>query len=421
MDREINFEALAETLNVQQSVLELLYELVPYKDSFQFLTNTTRKNEFWNLIDECLPSHISLKLHAADAIIPCDDRDFPPDTLSPVFQDFWAALNISQNSQPVYFQNQYAFTRFKPEHINELIENINGTWTRSDDGEKWILLDHEFSINSLCLMCDSYIDNARPWIFCDVDEIRSAYLECDKILNKVDKSVDTSAIYSKMRQFGFTNNEDFAKVAKGFTMSYNVSKFALQQDLMEALSSFLTEANNFFRGTNRNIPKIDMIDAWTTSRAENLVQQMEKPFEQRGAYVSTPQILQARSGQPVDQPFEKNSVAELLLSNCNEDVMPFPYTSGRAEIQSGSSVPFVHDAFRKFVARLLMNSGYTATSDSVVDILADVAQIIAKKIAQDATAIKKGSTASARDIMIQALNTNEFDIQKMMATPRLSK
>ena len=417
MEKDINFESLSETLNVQINVLELLHDLVPYRDSFQFLTNTTRQAEFWYLIDDSLPSHIGLQVHAADASFPCSDRDFPPDTITPYFQGFWAALRASSSDSPLYFHNPMAITQITSSNLGEIMEKL-GNWSKTDHGT-WCVCDREFPEISLCLMCDAAIDEGRPWLFCHADDVRAAYLECDKLLNKIDKSIDTSSIHNDIRMFNIKTTDDFVKLAKGISASSTVPKFSLPPNLLDALSQLMNEACNFFNATRKNCPIVDKLDTWTKSRAENLDKQMQIPFEQRNAFVSTPQILQARSGLPADQPFEKYSLAEFLFSNPNEDVMPFPYVSGKAEIQSESSAPFCHAAFRKFVAGQLMASGYTETTDSAIDILADVSEIIVKKIAQDAIAIQKGSSASTKDIMIQALNTNGFDVQAMITNPHL--
>ncbi|KAK8899403.1 hypothetical protein M9Y10_001719 [Tritrichomonas musculus] len=408
MDGDFDIDSIAKNLEINQNVLDYLHERIQHPDIFQYFTNVTRQSAFWNLIDESLPTGISLELHSIEVSFPCTDRDFPPDTLTPYFQDFYSADKI-QKSGEFNFSCPYAFTKFSYEQIEEILNSING-W-KKNKSKKWTLYDSEFSKESLEMMCNSCISETKPYLFVDDDEVREAYLNCQKTINKIDKSYDTSNVCAALRSFSVKTGDDFAKLVKGMAVSKNnLPKFNLSDSVIDGLSDLMFAVRNYFESRS-DLPKVQKSEKWIESRAVNLDKQMELPFEKRYAFVETSQILQARSGLLVDKPFVNYSVAELLFGNNNGDVMPLPYINGNAEIQSGSSVPFCHAAFRKFVSRQLIERGYTTTTDSVIDILADFTQIYIKKVAQDAAAIKKdSSTAATRDILFQALSNNQSDI-----------
>lgn len=60
MDGDFDIDSIAKNLEINQNVLDYLHERIQHPDIFQYFTNVTRQSAFWNLIDESLPTGISL-------------------------------------------------------------------------------------------------------------------------------------------------------------------------------------------------------------------------------------------------------------------------------------------------------------------------------------------------------------------------
>jgi hypothetical protein len=151
------------------------------------------------------------------------------------------------------------------------------------------------------------------------------------------------------------------------------------------------------------IPEIGPMNEMIRSRSEALVQQMRLPLQQRSAFVLTPQVLQARMGLNPEAPFAPLSIAELLFSNANGEPAPMPFASCQVELPATSSLPYCRAVFRKFAARILLEVGFSSTSDSVLDILADVVHEEVRRIAQTALLIQQGTEWNAAQCLTHAL------------------
>lgn len=403
MNPEINFEALSKTLQVSERVLECLYQYVPFLDSFRFLTDVN-PSHFWATIDDSLPTSVSLELHSIHASIPCLDKDFPTDTLEPYLQDFWAADIILHSATPE-FKCPYSFPQFSSEDINKILPTLEKVgWSQNADNQ-WSIGGFSFSTDSLSFMCESFISGAKPYLVCENDDIRSAFIEMDKFIQKFAKPEKISTLSQCLKLFQFDVADKLSQISKT-----SLPSFELNSAILNGLSA-LMQASESYVQAEPICPKISALDEWIKTTAENLEEQMKLPFENRSGFIETPQLFKARSGLPIQHPFETSSLAEFLFSNSSGLIMPLPYISGKAEIQSCSSAPIHHQAFRKFVARQLMEQKYQTTTESCIDILADLSEIFVKRIAQDATATKKGSPkASNKDILNQILKKYKSDM-----------
>ncbi|WP_304649282.1 hypothetical protein, partial [uncultured Duncaniella sp.] len=131
----------------------------------------------------------------------------------------------------------------------------------------------EISNESLIMMCDSFISDTKPYLFCDIDEVRDAYIDCERFLNKVDKSIDLTNCISQMKSFSIESGDKFAKLVKGVSGLSNLPKFVLSKDVISGLSKLVTTAGIYFE-TKSNFPHIQNCEEWIISRANNLEKQM---------------------------------------------------------------------------------------------------------------------------------------------------
>ena len=402
----------AQIFNVHPCVLERLHEIVPFRDTFLSLTSGNKPEDFWRQVDT-LPSPIALELHALGVAIPTSDLDFPPDSLTPYFQDFWLARHPG-----VSISNCAAVTRVSPRALREYLDS-SSTWTASGAGWTCPGTDVVFSFETLLHMCDAFATQGRPWIFCPVDEIRGSYMDFDKIIERL-PTLDLSAIQAKLRAFEYKSTAEFVQDMKVFSgnVASKLADFVCPPDLSLALSQLMHDSEALVRKQDSAL-EIAPVSDWVKSRADALVNQTEIPIERRNSGVWTQQVLQARTGQNGESVFERESLAELLFSNPQGDVMPLPYTNCRAELPAESPLPRAKAVFRAFVAKELMKNGYEKANESVLDILTDVIMGEVKRVATDAASkvsmLQKGTRRNDADVDIvkRALNAIGYDIFSM--------
>jgi hypothetical protein len=385
-------------------VVERLRELVPLKEPFTQITSATKADEFWRLVD-ALPSHISLEIHALAAMTPTTDRDFPRDTFAPFYQDLWVA-----HRECPEFRNPAAVSQISQAAVEDVLRQQDG-WSDRDDFWFCRYSSVGFEMRLLMNMCNAFAVQGKPWLFCPIDEIRCAYMDFDRVVEKFDTRYDSTAIQAKLRSFHYSSTEEFVADAKPFSSSAVLSKlgeFRSSQELGAALARLLKAASAALCEPSPG-PAIDEIDDWKRTRAEALLSQMSLPLEQRAAFSLSAQVLRARTGQPADTVFERGSLAELLFTNSYGDVMPLPFTNCRSELPSGSPIPLAKTSFRSFVAKQLLKNGYTSATQSVMDILTDVVVFEIRKIGLAAATVKEGSKADSRTIMQQALKSCCYD------------
>jgi hypothetical protein len=405
-------EAIAEHLGVKPTVIELLQDIIPFPDIFEQFITANSQRHFWDLVDS-LPRRFSLKLHGAELKSDTASRDFPRESLSPILQSFWAShrelLAIKENSQskrPCSI-NSPAITQVTPDHVCSILSESEG-WLRASESE-WTFGAFVFSIDSLVNVCEAYISKGRPWFFCEIETVRSAYSACWAHA----ESIESRTLYlrekikHKLLNFGYASSiqiaEDFREVGLDPAPDPGIPV-----ELAQSLGNLVNQSKTIFRMPPRPL-EIGLINDWIESRAEALVAQMNLPLQQRCAFLLTPAILQARMGQTSENPFEPFSLAELLFSDSNGEVAPMPFASARAELPATSPVVYCRSVLRRFVGRQLVGFGFQAASEPVMDILADVMGNEVKRIAQTAVAIQKGTGAASGDCLVHALDVCGYE------------
>jgi hypothetical protein len=359
-------ESLTEPLTISAAVLERLREHIPFKESQALFTAITKPEDFWRLVDT-LPSDISLDLHSVAALIPCSDRDFPSDSLTPFYQDLWIANQVAAETD-LDLHSPVAISKFPLSRLSDLLTETKG-WTFRDG--KWFCSASKvgFDIHLLGHMCDAFYFNGKPWLFCPIDEIRVGYIEFDRVFERLDQiRCDYSPIQSKLLSLSYNSTDAFIKDLKQFSPHLPpLSDFKIPAALCNYLS-FILQSSATIMQQNVFTPEVDEIDEWKLSRASALAAQVSLPLDKRASYSLTPQILQARTGQPVDVVFQRNSIAELLFSSAAGEVMPLPFTSCRSQLPAESLMPFAKSTIRIFVARQLAMAGYNMATEAVLDI-----------------------------------------------------
>jgi hypothetical protein len=396
MGDDPNFFAIAESFHVKSEVIETLALSIPFRDVFEMIVSAQSSDEFWNFVDS-LPRRISTKLHAIQLKIPSTNKDFPSETMSPILQDFWAANAMNQGTTPTTV-NSRAFSQVHPELIEEIL--IAKKIGSQVDPAHWSICGIVFSTSLLADLADCFVCSGRPWLFCEVDSLRMAYAAFANRLVALERESRhvSPHLSSKLLNFGYHSVIEMNADCPGPT---DLPEFSVLKQLTDALSTLCHESRQVFSTTKPL--EIGPISDWVASRSEWLIGQMSLPLQQRSAFVLTPNVLQARSGQTPDVTFEPFSVAELLFSNSNGEAAPMPFAGCVAELPSSSQLPFCRSAFRRFVARQLSVYGFKSASDPVLDILADIMDDEVKKIAHAAIAIRQGTNAPCRACLVHAL------------------
>jgi hypothetical protein len=405
MASSLDLDAISESFCVKTEVIEILFNFLPFRDMFDQITSATTCEEFWDFIDS-LPRHISMRIHACQARLETTSKDFPAETLSPVLELFWAANLLSQNKTPTTI-NARAITQVYPEHICKFLTEL-GHWEQVSESE-WRFGEVIFSMNSLVLMCDTFLSNGRTWIFCDIPDLRISYfIFAEQIRSLGDQFAYLKArTLNKLRCFGYFSSDQMLDDIKD-AGTLEIPRFEMPSEVSAALSALMKKSMTVWSLPPKS-PEIGPINDWVRTRSEALVIQMALPLQQRSAFILTPQVLQARMGQNPEAPFEPFSITELLFSNSDGEAAPMPYSSCKVELPSGSPIKYCRSVFRRFVARQLLAFGYEVASDPVLDILADVVGNEVKKIAQTAVTIQQGTQAEPELCLVHALEVCGYD------------
>lgn len=390
MDGETyDFSALANKFGVKEEVIESLYSYVNYPESFEFIISSTDNKDFWEKIDK-LPVTISMHLHSIQIELPNMDKDFTPDCLSPELQKFWAANCINTKTTPLS-SNCVAFSRIYPDDLDILFKRLH-QWRREDDD--YVHGDFRLSIRNFIYMCDAYSIDGYPWLFCDIDIIRKSYIEMYEMAQKIPSYYDhiATGINEKIIQFQYENKEVFVKdIALSEIDCSKMINFHIPSSVLDSISRILEESYELIK-TSQKYPPIGPLDDWTISRTEGLVRQIGLPLHQRSAFDLTPQIFLARIGEDDESyPYEPNSITELLLSNAERQTMALPYSHCFSELPKNTMLPYVRSCLRRFIAKQLIQNGFSGASNTSLDVLTDV-------IHNDIKCIGRSAAAFSNDI-----------------------
>lgn len=453
MDDEIDFSAIAENLNVKESVIDHLSTILPFKDSFDFLVSANSNDFFWSLVD-LLPRHHAMHLHSIDIEIPTSSKDFPKDFISPSIQTFWASNCISQGKSPTTINNR-SISRVYSSGLRYLLKE-NECWSIEEDSQRAIWekdTAFNFDVSLLCNVCNSFISNGLPWLFLEISDLRSTYNQIYQYLTTIeDRNIlyRVKPIENKLKSLSFASTDEIKEALGDLQPEFEIVEFQVPPELLDDLRTLmhlskectmeqkidfhrqsLSESNNDgFTNENdaslqkKNLgscpPAMPPIDEWTRTRTEALVSQMSLPLQQRNAFQMTPSIFSARMGQICsnedgknDSPFEPLSLSELLFSDSNGNVAPMPYLSCKVELPSQSYTLFCKSALKRFVARKMLKNGYESTSDACLEILVDMLTNELKKIAQNSSRISKYKNKDEvddKDILLPALELCGYDI-----------
>jgi hypothetical protein len=405
MSSDFDFRAIADRFSVKEELIEVLFASSPYPDILERIVSLPSSADFWDLVDS-LPRALSLRLHFCQAKIDTTNKDFPAETLSPVLESFWAANLQSQGMTPSTI-NSRAITQIYPEHVRLFVKDIP-TWREISENQFGVG-DYVFPIECMISMCDAFVSNGRTWIFCSIPELRIASWVFGEQVRALPDSFRylRDRVLSRLRMFAYNSSAQMQEDAREAGL-IEVPPFEIPREVADALSALMKKSRGVFKLPTRT-PEVGPINDWIRSRSDALVRQMALPLQQRAAFVLTPQVLQARMGQNPEAPFEPFSMAELLFSNSNGETAPMPFASCKVELPSSSPVAYCRAVFRRFAARMLLESGYEAASDTVLDILADVLQNEAKKIAQTAVVIQQGTQAEVSHCITRAIEVCGYD------------
>ncbi|KAH0791236.1 hypothetical protein GPJ56_004856 [Histomonas meleagridis] len=407
MEEEPDFEEISKKIGVKETVIEDLFNLVPCGDVFDKIISTNSYDVFWENVDS-LPCDIAMHLHATELEVPTSSNDFPDDCLSPTLQTFWAAHCISQGIQPTSV-NGRACAQVDKENLKQILGEVEG-WEETEDGN-WNLHGCIFSPESLCKMCNANVTDGSSWLFSELEDLRQCYIEVSKILESLDRKYMCLKfmIENSLRHFEFGNNEEISAALKP-AGEFNFPQFSVSHEVCEGIAMMLEASKDFILSCTQP-PILGKIDDWTISRSDALVSQMALPLHQRSAFVLTPQILQSRCGMPIENAFEPFSIAELLFCDSHGNAYPMPYSSCKAELPSGSPMPFCRSVFKRFLGRELIKYGYKSATEQAVDVLSDVLINEVKKVSQVAVQIHQSNErANLRDCFLHSLEVNGYDV-----------
>lgn len=399
-------EAAARDLGVKPEVLEALFNSIPFRDSYDTIISTGNSDLFWDYVDS-LPRTISMKLHALELRFDVQTDEFSQETLSPVLESFWAAHLGSKGLVPETI-NPRAITSVSRDFIEDLLSQTSG-WSKEGDNQAKFE-NRIFNIDALTLMCDCALSDGRSYLFCDIPELRAAYSALAKVAEHLDPKYHytQSQISRKLRRLGYSNTDSMIRDMKGLECP-ELPQFEISETLQTALIAILDSAKDVYLSPGKG-PEIGPVNSWIETRAEALVQQMSLPLQQRNAFIITPEVLQARSGMSEEAKFEPLSLVELLFSDSTGEAHPMPFANRRVELPVVSPLTSCRAVVRRFVAMVLLKTGYTTASDPVLDILTEVVEREIKRVSQTAVVIRKSSGQDDRTCLEHALKTCNYDV-----------
>lgn len=372
----MDFEAIASTFSVKPEVIETLFNELPFKDIFDVIVGSESPEQFWKYVDS-LPRSIAMMLHSIELKINVPVHDFPEETVSPILQSFWAANLISEGKTPETV-NPQSITQISMDQLYKILEESGG----APHGDSVFSFEgYEFQMSNLLDICNSSICHGMPWFFCEMDDVRAAYCAFSEIIQSADPRFAylKSRILEKMRNLAYASSAEMIDDASDLGID-SLPEFEMPSAVHDFYVNMISEAQKVFEMPLRS-PQITPMNDWIKTRAESLVAQMALPLQQRSAFVLTPQILQARSGMPVDNAFDPLSLPELLFSNSNGDVCPMPFATSKVELPATSPTVYARSVFRKAAAKIF-SKWFKSVSDIALDVLADVMMTDMRKIAQ---------------------------------------
>jgi len=409
MESDNNLSSLSSHLGVKVSVLKRLIHELGSRSNFESFVLGKNNESFWRAID-MMPIGISMELHRLQFETNTTSKDFSSDFLTPSIQDFFITSNQCQGLSSECYASS-GFHKINQSMVAEFLLTING-WRK--ENESFVFQKYVFPINSLTNMCESYLRGGNPWVHIPISSICSAYNEIDMFLQKnFVENVDH--IYHKLKSFQYLNvNEfrnDFEKLSTRFSFP-RITPFEMPKDLSNALNQLMCKSFDFF--TQISLMTSLKANDWSQARLPSLLEQSSLHSSDQKDICLTSNVIESRFGNSGsgDSPFDTTSLFELLFSGPQGEAAPLPFHSAKTEIVGSLPVSYPKDATRRFLSLMLIDQGYTETTEFAIESLNDVLFNELKRIGSVSATIKD-SGVSSKNCVTQALRNIGYDIHTL--------
>jgi len=413
-DSNNHLSTISALFGIKESGLRVLQNRVPFRDTFEYIINSSDSHVFWRNIDS-LPPSISMDIHRIDLEIENDDKAFNEGSFHPVLFDFFEAKCISSGSEPLG-ANSAAISLVSLSFIISFLSDKDG-WSSNDNLKSWTCSNETFHVEILKSMCDSYIIDGKPWFMCPISQLREAYLVMDSFLESLDPRCAPvlNGIWKKMRSFSYTTRDQFINDMMGIAPDLNrIPNFLLDHPSIQLLSMLMINAKDSIKSSPLPAYR-SPVSELTMLRTESLITQMSLPLPQRTAFSLTPQMISARNGTlSDDNPYEVGSVAELLFCDSYGDPIPLPHMTSRIEIPTSTVSQFCKSIFKRFIANGLIEKGFQEAPEPALDILVDTFNELLKTLVHTSIPLKKNKNISEIALIEKSLKESGLSVKPVM-------
>ena len=411
-----DFSTKGAFLGVKELILRFLYHKIPFEDTFQYIFNSSTNEIFWERVDS-LPLNISLEAHKIELEIENNDKDFTDQSISPNLFEFFEAKCLSQSSETLG-ANEMAFLSTNNNIINNFLSK-ESNWTFNEITKIWVFEKNEFQLDLLINLCDCFISNGKTYLICPYNDLRINYLEIEKLLiNKNENyNIIKLPIINKMKNFHYLKSNDFKLDLIHILDESEINlipNFELNSIIINNLINLMNNVKNYLLNNPQPSPHFP-INEITLMRTESLITQMSLPLPQRNAFSLTPQMINARLGDFLnDNPYEIGSIAELLFCDAIGEPVTLPFQSSKIEIPTNSSEPIFKSIFRRFISMELIDQGFNNISESSLEIIVDSFHEVIKSLVHTAKPLIQNNNVDQKNAFRNALLSSGYYIKPFL-------
>ena len=389
---------------LNKEALRVLKERIPYEDVVTYISGLEDEKMLWSIIDR-LPVEIASEVHKRSILRRISAKEFMSDTFTPALEKFWAANQISKGKTPMC-PSQQILERIDDSKVEEFLSSRKEL--------------AELGLAPIKLLIDVIKADGYPGILFPNIDVRTAYLEFSS-LSGVTLGMEAE-IETLMKSISFRTKAEMMRELKNYSkllqdgstvaaIGKKIPEFEIPEPLFQQLGELQKSVQSFYV---KAPIEIEIQNEWVSSRAAALVAQMDRSFQQRNAFVLTPEMLQARiDGQSeIEDVFEKYSIPELLFSNEFNEYATLPFVGTVSGIQSDSPHQFCDGVVKKFVAEYLIGQRYKSASSSCLDILSDLLLEYIDVLADNVITIQKAGGEDQLQNFVKAMRDQGLDIYK---------
>ena len=356
--------------SVPKSMIVFLKKSVPFEDSFSWIISAQNKDDFWERVNS-LPSSISFECHKLGAQMPLNSALFPDSSMEPIIEQFWYAHQLTLGNQPSTPKERMV-PQATPQMVREVANDI--PLIKIDDEDVLHIRNRDFSMNHILMACDSFFQGGKPWLFIDMEGLRSLYISIDTILEDGDPRYHMfiKQTYNLMRNLEIKTFAQFMKIVSNyFTINEEIETSGIDEYILESFQKLFKGVSDILSSTVLP-PIIRQPTAWEATIGDALADQMDYSVGDRAAFSISSQGIASRMGGDPNDAFEEYSLSDMMFTNGDDDIFPLAYLHCQSDVQKDSNMPFIKDSLNMLVADVLQEKGYNEVQEPCVEILTDI-------------------------------------------------